>query len=504
MVLVACRPGPAATVEPVLQPVDNVPLARRLVVSSAVPTQLSVHAQAEDQGFRVVFPTFATDHAVPLLGLKPNRSYTVDVTLDDERGRSRLAGSLVVETGPLPTDFPVIDVLAHDPDRVEPGYVLATVRRVGEGGSHRIVAFDAIDLEVAWFVEQDNNFGDVGRTSEGTLLGLRIIPEEVDFLNAPVARWVPEPELDHDRPLPVDSVHHELHPYPDGTMLSLSNGVHSSAAYPSSVDDPTTLDQATDLVTSRVIRLDREGALLWDVDLTPLLDDSRIGMSSLEPLRGGLDWLHVNGAVPHPSGGAVVSLRHQDALIALDEAGEPRWLLGDPAGWQSPQSDWLLEPVGDLQWPYHPHAPAFDADGLMVVFDNHNFGHTPYTEPPDEPWRSRVVAYRIDEDAGTVEQAWSFVPGGGPVQSPRMGDADPLPVTGHVLANFGWIQTGPDDAIEDVRMRLIQLDPDALDDPALDLQLTAPMDGGLPGVRSYRSDAIPSLYADDVVFEPVW
>ena len=126
-----------------------------------------------------------------------------------------------------------------------------------------------------------------------------------------------------------------------------------------------------------------------------------------------------------------------------------------------------------------------------------------FTDPPAAPWASRVVAYAIDETAFTVRQAWDYAPPGEALRCPRMGDADPLPVTGHVLANFGWIEEGELDAEgnpEEVSMRLIELDP-LTGEAVLDLWLRAPNDGGLPGVRSYRSEAIGSLYPDDVIVE---
>lgn len=481
---------------PELRSFETTPLAHLLSVTTRDATTLRVRATAADQGFEVAWPGARSDHRVPVLGLKPGRVWEIQALVDDV-----VVGEWEVQTPLLPADFPCTETVAHEPDLVEPGYRLVTARRLTDEGTHFLVAYDVRDLEVAWYTTASPHFGDVRRTARGTLLGLRPVPEETDFLMRTVRRWTQEPALPNDVPFPASGAHHELFPLADGTMLTLNRMSHTSEAYPSSLDQPEVLDQSAVLMSSRVVHFDRDGGLLAELPLGDVLDDARVSMSSLDRDGNdfGYDWLHTNGVIPTDDGGMVISVRHQDALIKLDAEGALVWILGDPAGWSGDLRPFLLEPVGELQWPYHPHAPAWDADGRLVVFDNHNFGHTPYTEPPAEPWSSRVVAFEIDETAGTVSQSWSFDPGG--LQSPRMGDADPLPLTGNVLANFGWIEEGPrgvDGRPESVSMRLIELDP-ATGTAALDLWLRAPDDGGPPGVRSYRSEALPSLYGDDVV-----
>ena len=494
-----CTAPPAVIDGPALDALEEVPLARRLRIRSEDPTWLRVAARAEDQSFTIEWPDASSFHEVPLLGLKPDRTWTIDVILDDGR-REGIVASFDVVTPALPSDFADVEVLAWDPALVEPGYLLATVRRVTTAGRHFLVAWDVEDLEVAWYAVSPFNFGDVRRTPEGTLLGLRNHPTESNFLLQTLSRWTPEPTEPTDVQLPTSGAHHEVFPMPDDSLLTLARYAHQSDGYPTSLEAPDERDQSALLVASRVIRFDRDGTLQWDVPLGDLLDDGRISMSSLSQESFGFDWLHTNAVIPSADGGAVVSVRHQDAVIKVSAAGELSWILGDPAGWQPEFVEHLLTPMGATTWPYHPHAPAWMPDGSLVMFDNHNFGHTPYTEPPAEPWASRVVAYRIDEGAGTVEEQWSWAPTGGPLQSPRMGDADPLPVTGQVLANFGWIEEGEIDENglpEEVSMRLVAFDPSS-GDTSLDLWLRAPEDGGPPGVRSYRSEMIPSLYADDV------
>src|SRR5262249_44949290 len=100
--------------------------------------------------------------------------------------------------------------------------------------------------------------------------------------------------------------------------------------------------------------------------------------------------------------------------------GGIEWILGTPNGWTGDYADRVLTPKGDgFLWPRHQHAPQIvRRDGHVVylmVFDNGNYRPVPGTadaddllpEHPDGDW-SRLVEYRIDEDARTVEQVWVY------------------------------------------------------------------------------------------------
>ncbi|MBX2801988.1 MAG: aryl-sulfate sulfotransferase [Myxococcales bacterium] len=498
--VIACAPSVQVVEPPRLEEQEGVPLARLLTVTTDAPSQLEVVATADDERFRVRWPEVRTDHEVALLGLKADRTWTVDVRLLDTLGRTTEAGQLTVQTIPVPEeDFGIVDVRAHDPERAEPGYRLANVRGIGDDGFDMLVAWDIDDLEVAWLAV-DDGFSDVRMTPEGTLVGIRssTVPSEVDFLRRVIRRWSPDSTAPDSIVLEANGAHHELYPFGDGSFLSLTNYLHTSPAYPDSYDLDAAVYRQADLTTSRVIRFAADGSLIWDFPLADVLDDSRIGFGSLETTLNGLDWTHANAVIPDPDGGVLVSLRHQDAVIKLDETGQLVWILGDPAGWSDAHAPYLLEMTGGGRWHYHAHAPAFDADGLLLLFDNHNHGRTPYEAGSSTDWASRVVAYRIDEATMTVEEAWSYHPPGPEMQVSRMGDADPLLQTGNVLANFAYVDALNQEQ-ELVSLRLVEFDPADPERPVLDLWVRRPNSN--IGVRSFRGESIPSLYADDVVFE---
>lgn len=126
------------------------------------------------------------------------------------------------------------------------------------------------------------------------------------------------------------------------------------------------------------------------------------------------DWTHTNSLVEHPDGDAWVLMpRWFDAALKVDRTtGEVIWQLGgrDDRFGLTAEDDALLS---------HPHMSHAFADRLLV-FDNGS-GHGAKRRD-----RSRVVEYRVDEDALTAELVWSYE-----APTPRrtgfLGDAKRLP-----------------------------------------------------------------------------
>ena len=80
--------------------------------------------------------------------------------------------------------------------------------------------------------------------------------------------------------------------------------------------------------------------------------------------------------------------------------------------------------------------------GTILCFDNGNHRALPFAEPlAGEENYSRVVEFKVDEQAKTVEQVWSFGDGDGPgegLYGCYQGGAYRLPKTGNTFMNFGW------------------------------------------------------------------
>jgi arylsulfate sulfotransferase len=94
-----------------------------------------------------------------------------------------------------------------------------------------------------------------------------------------------------------------------------------------------------------------------------------------------------------------------------------KWILGPHDNWNARFQPYLLTPVGEpFEWSwaqhhatiYGPRAPSDQVINILL-FDNapyRSFDRATAQSPLD--WYSRVVNYRIDENAMTIEQVWEY------------------------------------------------------------------------------------------------
>ncbi|MEQ1501318.1 MAG: aryl-sulfate sulfotransferase [Myxococcota bacterium] len=513
--LVACRPGdrplpslpapgPVVTESPSLSTPPDAPLARRLRLAVDRPARLVASLAADDgETTEVAFDAVSDAFDVPLLGFAPDRDTIVTLTvIDPDTGVGAVLDPLLVHPDPLPPTFPTIEVLANDPDRREPGYWLLSFEV--PGGTSWLAVLDPGSpgstgaCDVVWLYTGEIDWGDIRATDRGTLFGLSAGAIEMDWLGGVIGRWFPGASGeggDVSIPWPL---HHEGYVVGDGSVLSLVASSAEVPAYPESYDDPTPTGPAT-VADDHVVRFSTsDGEVQLDRPLSTMLDTARIGFGSLLPLVSGFDWVHANAIVPWPGGGLLLSVRHQDAMVKLSDAGDVEWILGDPAGWNRTFTDRLLTPTDGTRWMYHQHGPDVDEDGQIVVFDNRMFTRTPYTPDTGELPESRVVAYAVDAEARTVTERWSWAPAE-PLLSNALGNAAWLPVTGHALADFGFLdgergQFNAELGLGRKSVRLIELDPTD-PDPVVDVRLSNPIDVASEGVTAYRVFPIGSMYA---------
>jgi hypothetical protein len=132
------------------------------------------------------------------------------------------------------------------------------------------------------------------------------------------------------------------------------------------------------------------------------------------------DWTHGNAIVyDAASDTLLLSLRNQDWILAIDhKTGEVLWKLGR-------DGDFTF--IADDTTFYHQHAPEWQADGSLLLYDNGILN--PDLPAADE--RSRAVRYVLDFDAMTAERVWAD--DGDKIVATFAGNADRLP-GGRVLA----------------------------------------------------------------------
>jgi arylsulfate sulfotransferase len=473
----------------------DVPAVKELTLESEVPHRLELVLDDGETVRTATFDALAQARAVPVLGLTPGRTTRVDLVAEADDGGTATR-SWRVRTPDLPDDFPIVEVLAYDPARAEPTWLLIDVQPPG-GTEAYLALLDEAGQPVWWYrppwLVGDNRVVPGGRLlfmAEGAV-------HEADWLGRIWRRWGALPALQVQAwiPVQVGLLHHEVFPLDEG-FLSLDRADRAVSGYPTDYDLRATADAT--VAESEVVLVGWDGEVEAQIRLGDVLDPTRIGFDSLAVTdEGSLDWDHANGVVPDPrDDGIIVSARHQDCVFEVGRDGSLRWILGTHAGWDAPWSDRLLEPVGELTWPYHPHAPELAPDGTLLMFDNHQWGHNPYEPAPDEVLPSRVVRYRIDEDALTVEQVASFdQTSTGTLSSEALGAAHHLPLTGNTLGVFGMVVdeggvTNTSRGWGRVSVRVVEWTPTG--EVVRDLRLRTNADDVPAGVKSYRAWPVPT------------
>ena len=503
-------------------PSGQVPLAALATFTTDEPAQVTVRFSAgEDTWARTPSAAYEVEHEVLVLGLRPDRTHQIVIEAADEAGN--MATSVhEVTTDPLPDDFPPIEAVLSEPSRMEPGPTLFSVFRRTEDDRGEeyglLVAVNAAG-EFTWYYRSDERIADARRLSNGNILfgagakWNRLY--EIDMLGHTVRQWhsagVTSDAPAESIPVDTDTLHHEVYEMPSGNFLALSSEVRELDNYPTSETDPSAPRETANVVGGVIVEFTPDGRIVREWKLFDLLDPYRIGYDSLgtefwrnsygEVIEGETrDWLHDNAIIYDTrDDSAIVSLRHADAVIKVDlSTGELKWILGTPTGWQAPQSEGLLTPVGDLEWTFHQHSPMFTPQGTLLLYDNGNYRVRPFEEkPPEAEYYSRVVEYAIDEMARTVSQVWVYGgPGEGRFFSNFGSDADWLPTTGNVLMTHAGLSSDPagtpDDDSDDVRWaRIVEVTHTTPAEVVFDLVVRQ---GPEVQWRVYRAERLPDLY----------
>lgn len=388
------------------------PLSAEVTLRTRKPSSLEVSLQGVDGDEHLrVYPGFALERTVQLLGLYPDRKNRITLTLTDMDGRESPV-ERTVETPPLPEIYPEVKLRRELPDQISPGVTFLHLAAYDAEGEYIPLA-SAVDSRgrVRWFYRGE--YGHLlSRLENGNLMiekEERL--QEISMLGWPRGRGIALPE----------GVHHDALELPGGNLLALT-------AAPGSVDDGV----------AEISRPD--GAVVRSWDFRELLDPER----PRQPVNlDEADWLHLNGIDYDPRDDSfVVSGRDQSALVKVSrQSGRVVWILGDHTHWKEPFRELLLEPIGEnFEWPWGQHAPELHRDipGRILLYDNGN--HRSYDDPlPPEESYSRAVEYEIDENSGRVRQLWQYGrERGSELFTPFIGDADYLE-NGNRLVTFGGI-----------------------------------------------------------------
>lgn len=416
----ACGTNPEATI-----PIGNVTVEAARDCSVSVTLEFSTATAAHptvtilgpDQGERALPPAALTSdmsgtaHRAVVLGLRPRTEY-----------RFRIGGrhlepdeSAGVTTGEVPDGFPLIDVRASRPERMQAGLTLLSLSGLSGGW---LIALDASGRPVWWFHPEVNAIiAGVRQLGDGRIAYLTTAWDALHLVD-PVARTetVVLPEQ-----LGLDTIHHEPDLGPDGHVLLLSSELRH-------VDDGAggTRAMVGDVISEVSLA---SGAVLaqWHAFdfLAParILADARIPFWNAEypGIPELLDWTHLNSVSYVPRDDSfVVSSLNQHLLFKLTRGGELAWVIGEDRadttaddGWP-----WLVRGEGG-DWPLRQHSvEASRADEHLWIYDN-GF----------DALVSRATEIAVDERAGSARIAWSWSDPDArpPIFTPVGGDFDVLP-----------------------------------------------------------------------------
>jgi arylsulfate sulfotransferase len=442
---------------------ERTPLVAFVDFETVADTQALVEIRNGARRWTTASQSVGRSHRVALLGMVPSQRHWIRVRVENVGdGQGQTSQWIEHDTPPLPQAFPPLQLLRADPPRMEPGITLFAVNLWQNDTSMFdygfLVALDQTGA-VVWFCNVQDRIADSRVLSNGLLLyqhGSYRHLYEIDILGGDHRCWYASRTTGKPRAdaiaVDVDTMHHETLELPNGNFLTLATELRRFTDFPTDVFDPNAPKQPAWVVCDEVVEFEPDtGRIVERFSLTDVMDTQRFGFMSLNGFwrekyndfldSPSMDWSHANSLQYLPDEDSIlVSFRHLCCIVKFDWKNKKlKWILGDPDGWSDEFHPYLFQPEGDLQWFYHQHSPHVTASGTILMFDNGNYRGMPYASPvPASENHSRVVAYRIDEDAMTVRQVYSYgAPQGDSFYSPFFGEAEILPTTGNLLITDG-------------------------------------------------------------------
>ena len=366
-----------------------------------------VHGKTKSADIVLEFPE-AKEHVIEIIGLYAGSKNQVDLLASN--GDST---TFTIETSKLPDKVLLPEIEAVDSDIWENQLVFSI-----PADNHYYTAGYDMNGDCRWYSNQKFAYslkrGQNGRILVGAprLLAIPYSPTtlyEMSLLGKVYKEYrIPR------------GYHHNYLELEDNKILFLTQNIEMGTSGDLIVlFDKTTAEIVKEWDLKNILPQDVAGSGSWDMH----------------------DWFHCNSIdYDSDTNSITVSGRHQDIIVNFDyETGEINWMLGDPECWPIEYTEkYFLQPEGELEWAYEPHAVQFINKNQLICFDSgHYRAKNPEKYVAPENNYSRTVVYQINPEAKTVKQIWQYgKDAGSEFYSTYMGNIS-LYESNHVSMHFG-------------------------------------------------------------------
>ena len=397
-------------------PYQTAPLTALVIFDTPEDSQVSIHVPGKTAQAAVdfTFPGFQKHHEIPIYGLYAGALNQVKVSMKTQAGQYA-ENTLDLQTEPLSVDIQKFSVDKVDPVKYNPGFNFTAMNQKPVFDINGDVRW--YSTEKSWTVYTPLKNGRFLYTYEANGQRGDVLMEK-DLLGKIYTVYNI-----------AGGIHHDIYELPTGNLLVTSS------------------DPKATTTEDIILEIERDsGHIVRYFDMKNILDQNRLPMMDFGPL----DWLHMNSIVYDPADQSIiVSGRAQSSVVKLNYPGmQIKWILGPHDNWSQKYQPYLLTPVGkDFEWAWEQHhatlfSPDVPGDHLIeiLLFDNglfRSFDPAQVLSPNNS--YTRVVHYRINEAAMTIEQVWEYGKArGSAIFSYEVGSAYHL-ANGDVLGNWGTI-----------------------------------------------------------------
>jgi arylsulfate sulfotransferase len=421
-----------------INPSGYAPLTALIKITTSIPVKAYLRVAGKNgaaSDIKKEFNDLSTYKEIPVLGLYPGYANTIELTLYDSKDKNLGTSSVKLITKALDENLPSITINANTQEKT-PGMTLESY--FGNNGKIRPLLpfiFDEFG-DIRWYLDYtthpelnsldyDNGIEVLrnGNLYFGAISSAGIY--EINMFGDIIHKWT----------FPGYIFHHKVQEKPNGNFLvSVSK-------------------EGLPTIEDFIIEIDRNSnSIINTWDLRQSLEYDRKVFTT-----NPKDWLHVNAVAYDSIDNTILVSGRTQCVVKLDQNNQVVWILGPHREWGkagdgTDLNTKLLTPLDrngqkitdtavlngtqnhpDFEWNWCQHAIKQLPNGNYSLFDNgdqRNYSGTNIY--------SRAVEYKIDRNAMTVQQLWSYGKARGMETFSRIvSDVDYIPANDHFIFSPG-------------------------------------------------------------------